>query len=330
MLEPAVNLTDDVRLLTILLRDNSTGANIIWATDNYASKGTDYGFHSQICIPLITGENEGTIVPRVMKSKAEQLRRTRVKAEVFTPSWLCNCQNNFLDEAWFAAKDIFNIEKEKSWEAVKRPIPFPTPQGKTWKDYVHDTRLEITCGEAPYLASRYDTISGESIPIEERIGIMDRKLRVVSENVNTLKDWYHWAKIAVQSTYGYEWQGDSLLLARENILYTYIDHFRKSFGDNPKKDALKVIAEIISWNIWQMDGLKMVIPESCKPSISTNLFGEEIIAPCAGCKNDKPNPDHTGTYCLIKDWQTKDPETGRLGKTLRFIDIILENRRKTH
>ena len=43
-------------------------------------------------------------------------------------------------------------------------------------------RLEITCGEAPYIASRYDTVSGEPIEIKRRIGILDRKLRVVTEN----------------------------------------------------------------------------------------------------------------------------------------------------
>ena len=46
-------------------------------------------------------------------------------------------------------------------------------------------RLEISCGEAPYLVSRYDTVMGETIPISQRIGLLDRKLRVVSENTDT-------------------------------------------------------------------------------------------------------------------------------------------------
>ena len=59
-------------------------------------------------------------------------------------------------------------------------------------------RLEITCGEAPFLASRYDTTTGEVIPIPERIGILDRKLRIVTENAGTQPDeWLKYACIVV-------------------------------------------------------------------------------------------------------------------------------------
>ena len=44
--------------------------------------------------------------------------------------------------------------------------------------------MEITCGEAPYLVSRYDVVKGEIIPVEDRIGILDRKLRVINENID--------------------------------------------------------------------------------------------------------------------------------------------------
>ena len=57
---------------------------------------------------LITGPNSMIIRPRVAKETNEQLRRTRDKAEVFTPSWVCNEQNNLVDEAWFGRKDVFN------------------------------------------------------------------------------------------------------------------------------------------------------------------------------------------------------------------------------
>ena len=33
----------DASLLSILLKDNSSGKNLIWATDNYAQKGFGYG-----------------------------------------------------------------------------------------------------------------------------------------------------------------------------------------------------------------------------------------------------------------------------------------------
>jgi hypothetical protein len=175
-------LRQSEELLAELLRDHTTGENILWATDDYVSLGEEYGYYSPITIPCITGDNERVIQPRVLKSREEQINRTKDKAEVFTPSWVCNAQNNLVDEAWFGRKDVFNsVDQETNrWEATVEPIEFP--DGKTWKDYVRSTRMEITCGEAPYLVSRYDTTTGEFIPVSQRIGMLDRKLRVVSEN----------------------------------------------------------------------------------------------------------------------------------------------------
>ena len=54
-----------------------------------------------------------------------------------------------------------------------------------------------------------------------QVGFLDKKLRIVSKYCETKEDWLKWSKIAFQSSYGYEWQGDSLLIARENLLYTF-------------------------------------------------------------------------------------------------------------
>lgn len=207
----------DKELLPILLKDHSSKKNIIWATDNYVFLGNGYGETDEITVSQITGKNGDIIKPRVNKSKTEQLSRVRDKAEVFTPSWICNVQNNLIDEAWFGCKNVFNketpFEGKHSWKATSDKIVFP--EGKTWHEYVRENRLEISCGEAPYLVSRYDATTGDAIPIEQRIGLLDRKLRIVGENTETTSDWLEWAQTAYKSTYGYEWQGDNLLLARE-------------------------------------------------------------------------------------------------------------------
>lgn len=210
----------DSTLLNILLKDNSSGKNIIWATDDYTQYDETYTKDRQITVFSVTGKNGTIIKPRVEKTKQEQLTRVRDKAEVFTPSWICNKQNNLVDNAWFGRENVFNVEQEKTWTATQEKIIFPTEDSKTWQDYVKANRLEISCGEAPYLASRYDTVSGNTIPVKERIGLLDRKLRVVCENVDDEQEWYEWAKQAVKSVYGYEWQGDNILLARENLLFT--------------------------------------------------------------------------------------------------------------
>ena len=214
---------EDPKLLELLLIDrtkttNEDVHNIMWATDNYAPMGQGYQEWDEINIDRITGENGMLLRPRVNKSKAEQEYRSRDKAEVFTPAWICNKQNNLIDAAWFSGTSPFNIENDdNTWESATGKIPFPTTAGKTWQDYVKDTRLEMACGEAPYLVSRYGVVSGMDIPIKERIGVLDRKLRVVSENVDNVREWIKWATIAYQNTYGFEWQGDNLLLAREAV-----------------------------------------------------------------------------------------------------------------
>ena len=309
------NLLDiSAELLDILLKDRTTGANILWATDHYEALGYLYKSDKQILPALITGANGEVIKPRIKKTKEEQQARIRGKAEVFTPSWVCNCQNNLVDDAWFGYTGAFNTEGEKCWTATTSPVRFP--EGKSWQNYVEENRLEITCGEAPYLVSRYDTVTGKEIPLKDRIGLLDRKLRVVGENVSNKDEWVKWAKKAFQSVYGYEWQGDNLLLARENLLYTFIDYYEDKFGEAPAKKLLLEIAEIISWNIWQMDGLKCVVPNSCKSDVSVqlSLFEDKPTEkPCEGCAKNKIFR-HNGIYCKIKNWQT--------GKSIKFVSLM--------
>ena len=326
-------LENDIReqypeVLDILLRDHTSQSNIFWATDNYKELGKAYHFNSPILPELITGDNGHLIMPRVKKDKELQQTRVREMAEVFTPSWICNAQNNLIDGAWFGRDHVFNTEitlpdGKNDWEVNPEKVTFP--KGKSWKHYVRDNRLEITCGEAPYITSRYDTTTGEFIPIEKRIGLLDRKLRVVSENVDETGMWLEAAQTAYKSTYAYEWQGDSLLLAREAMLFTFIENYVLKFGKEPLLKSIRYIAYIISWNVWQMDGLKFVLPKSCTPSvkIENTLFGQKITNSlfCDGCvKNDYFG--HTGKYCLIKDWAAKDEKTGRKGRKFQFVEML--------
>ena len=306
-------------ILDILLRDQTTQKNIFWATDNYQNLGESYRFSSEILPELITGENGNVIMPRVHKDKVLQLSRSKEMAEVFTPSWICNAQNNAVDNSWFGRENVFNKEiilenGTKSWETTKEKIVFP--KGKTWQDYIFDTRLEITCGEAPYLVSRYDTTTGESIKIENRIGLLDRKIRIINENVNTEKEWIKYVEIAYKNIYGFEWQGDSLLLAREALLITFIENYKYKFEVEASLDKIKNIAHIISWNLWQMDGLKGVVPNSCKDKIIeiADIFETKTeIQKCKGCEKQNIK-SHNGIYCYIMDWEVEKP--------IRFIDLM--------
>lgn len=250
----------DESLLEILLKDRTTHRNIIWATSDYEALGIEYDAKCEITVSQITGNYAKVIQPRVTKAKEHQTNRTKDKAEVYTPSWVCNEQNNLVDEQWFGRKNVFNTPTAGSWMTVLEPIDFPKDKHKSWMVYVDARRLEISCGEAPYIVSRYDMVSGDMIDIKRRIGLLDRKLRVVNENTDTEAEWFKWTLRAFESVYGYEYQGDNLLLARENLLYTFSDNMMYKFNRTPSLKELRKIARVISWNIWQMDGITCTVP----------------------------------------------------------------------
>ena len=265
ILENTIRRHDD--LLDILLMDQTKRKqkhhNIIWATDSYRG----YKPTSEMLPEHITGEYALLIQPRIAKSKEEQQHRTKEKAEVFTP-------DRIVDE----------MNKQIDWNGENWPV-----DSENWQNYVKEPKLEITCGEAPYLVSRYNAVTGEPIPIEKRVGLLDRKLRVVSKETSAIADWTEYAIRAVQSVYGYEFQGDNLFLARRNVFKTVEEFLTGKVPSKELKDFLIEVAEIISWNLWQMDGLTGSPPFQS----NVNLFG--------------------GANCLIKDWKT--------GKVIEFISL---------
>lgn len=298
-------------VLELLLLDNTTKKNIIWATESYKRRG--YRFND--CISFFNITNGKIVQPRSKKVKSEQIRRSKDAAEVFTPSWMCNKQNNLIDEAWFGKEDVFNTEINNDWVVNEEKITMP--EGKNWLDYIKDTRLEISCGEAPYLVSRYDAVTGKPIETKRRIGLLDRKFRVLNENCSSNEEWKKYALEALKSVYGFEWQGDNLILARENVLYTFIDYYKERFNEEPCEELLIKVATIISWNLWQMDGIKCVIPNSCKVEriVQCKLFGEEDVleAGCIGCSKGTIH-GHNGIYSKIMDWKKN--------KKIRYVDLL--------
>ena len=67
---------------------------IVWGTDDYSYMGESYAKDKPITPNLVTGENNGIIKPRILKNEELRKSRTEDKAEVFTPAWICNSQNN--------------------------------------------------------------------------------------------------------------------------------------------------------------------------------------------------------------------------------------------
>ena len=322
-------------VLDTLLKDHSTGKNIIWATDPPEELQTvmyePVTDRSQITTQQLGLTHYEVVLPRMMKQTDTQQQRTRKKGEVFSPAWVCNKMNNALDADWFRGLGAgesagqFTVELPQGWQTVETPVQFPVCKGRTpaWVQYVQSRRLEVTCGEAPFLASRYDAATGEMIPVARRIGILDRKLRVVSENAATEDEWRKYATHAVQSTYGYEYQGDNLLLARVNLLLTYAEHLQARWQRKPTKEELQPIANIISWNLWQMDGLHLSVPGG-KPQPETEQL--DLFSMFGAAEPQPPT-----VSCKVKNWRkgshgtAQNFETIQEGSTSMKFDYVIGN-----
>lgn len=305
-------LRDEPGLLEVLLVDHSTQNNIFWATDSYVAEGDGYGWHDSITVSAITGKHGSIIMPRALKTRDEQLRRSRQMAEVFTPAWLVKKMNDAIDDEWNRAQDGLKDGLEP------------------WQRYVLTMELEISCGEAPFLTSRYDTVTAEPIPIDERVGLLDRKLQRVNEFA-TDAEWTRWALLALAHVYGYEWQGDNLLLAREALLATFVDYHEQRFSCRPAQDIIRKAAEIIAWNVWQMDGLKAVVPASChdEKTVEAGLFETiETITPCAGCQKDDVL-QHNGQQCRLRRWLPSATETPDSFECY-YTDFIIQKHKTYH
>ena len=294
------------QVLRLLLTDKTTQENIIFATDGYESLGEEYSAKNQITVEKITNP-DFALLRRFDKDASQQQGRTRVNAEVMTPAWVINKMVSHADEEWFGRPEVFNVQNDDhTWSVKTQEIRFP--KGKTWQEYVESRRIEITCGEAPYIVSRYDTTTGEEIQIKNRIGMLDRKLRIVGENTDSESEWMKWAICAFQSVYGYEFQGDNLLLARINLLLTFVEYLDAKWHRKPTNPELRKIANIISWNIWQMDGLTKTIPYSKKQEAEQQGFLDMFFETEMQKDKEKMSPP-----CRIYDW--------RANKSIAFDQI---------
>ena len=124
----------DRSIVDVLLKDNTTKKNIIWATTAYADRGHGYEDRAEMKYGTVIKFNHSVVMPRYQKTVEEQSERTKQKAEVMTPTWICNYMNNQCDNEWFGRNDVFNTELEESWETNTDKIEFP--EGKTWQNYV--------------------------------------------------------------------------------------------------------------------------------------------------------------------------------------------------
>ena len=103
-------------------------------------------------------------------------------------------------------------------------------------------------------------------------------------------------------------------MARENLLFTFADYYVAKFQKSASLKLLKQIANIIAWNVWQMDGLKDCVPFRAEQSPQLDLFAD--IPTCV-----------EQTDCIIKDWRSKKIlkfKELKGSKTMKF-DFVIGN-----
>lgn len=212
------------RALGVLTLDRTTGHHLLRAP------GEELKIRD-----IIGDEPARPLRPRYLKAAEEQSERTHRHGEVFTPHHI-------------VTEMVDMMEREN-------------PEPDLWR-YVKRTWLEVCCGEGAFLTTRYHQDTGEFIPLEARTGILDRKLA----RIRAARDDYEGPALrklsfrALQSVYGYEYQGDSLLIARLNLLLSFNDHWRECFHDDLGVNRLDDALYVISCNLFQMDGLHNVVP----------------------------------------------------------------------
>ena len=271
-----------------------------------------------------------SVRPRVEKSRDAQKSRTKAAAEVFTPSGLCRRMIAVIDED-------FAQSRGDDAPSSRRRIP-------VWQRFVDSRRLEITCGEAPFVVQRYDAATGAPIPREYRGGMLDAKLRAVDENAADDAEWWKWTLRAFESVYGYELAGDSLLIARANLVLAFSDAVRARFGREPTARELGRVANVVVWNFWQMDGLSFDTEAEAPPPdlpglggasrpgeppglMQATLFDAPETAPTCVAARAKRPPRRV--RCRVFDWRTRKPvvfssllHRTENAKTMKFDYVI--------
>ena len=257
---------------------------ILWATNSYTNHQPS---------DEMTEHAYTEIQPRCSKTQATQDKRRKTRGEVFTPTWLCNHMNNQADTTHFNSGNLFNTEDMDShtWTETHE---YEKHSLSERDNYIQSRCLEITCGEAPFLVSPYDSQIGETIPLTHRIGLLDRKLQWINSTTRSYDEWAKLVLTAYKTTYGFEYQGDNLLIARLNLLNTYYDYYQAKWDKMPSVENMETISTIISWNLWQMDGL----PETTK---TRKKHATSDIQNSA-----TPRPQHS-TRCIIRLWKHTDP-----------------------
>lgn len=303
-------------VLDRLLMDKTTGDHILWATDRYEKHGQIYDALFEILPQTLLDINRVKIGPKALGRLTDPGSRNELDSPKTIPLWAINRVLNLQDEVWFECADVFNTETVRSWISSADRMDFGK---KRWDKYVERSILEPESEEAEFLVTRYDPETGDVLPVEKRVGALDRKLRVVCENTEREEDWIEWALYALESVYGYAFAGDAVMISRCLLLLSFADWYEAVWHKRASKRLLQDAAKKIAWNFWQMDPETGRVPYGHPESRIGSFpflkmrFCQQARHPNAGFTMENPERP----FCL-KRWEKKWSK--------RKWDVVLNSR----
>lgn len=146
----------------------------------------------------------------------------------------------------------------------------------------------------------------------------------VFKNITSFSQWELTDLLAINELKDNK-AGHRALNKRSRVLTAeqYAEHLQARWQRKPTKDELQPIANIISWNLWQMDGLHLSVPGG-KPQPETEQLDLFSIFGAA-----EPQPPTVS--CKVKNWRkgshgtAQNFETIQEGSTSMKFDYVIGN-----
>lgn len=183
-----------------------------------------------------------------------------------------NRKLNTLDAAWFGHEPAFNEESAQGWQTLSEPVAFDDPFH--WKKYVTRPVFLFQAGHGQALVFRPFAQGAEPMQYGKRMGILDRRLRIISENTREESEWLRWAESALQSLYGTDVSPLAIFQARLSALVAVREAYAQRFGGQLPVREEKYMVTTLCWNLFQMDprtGCSFPVEEKPAP-VQLSLF----------------------------------------------------------
>lgn len=289
------------RILVTLFKDCAAGRNIVWTDDECVEFGDGFIGDNGIAIEKITNFSSGAIKPHIAKKQGRRFERIMTRAGAIVPSWLFNRMNNSIDAVWLDMRDVSYVKNDVERNSGLKRIVFHEKSGRSGRVYVESHRPGITCGEASFAYSHYDTVTMDASPVGGRIGFSNRMLCVVSEKIGYCREWVRWAPAAPEASSGFEFQCCCLPTCI-NVFGTFWEHQRERWSAGMAEVETGQTVWILLWNILQLNGPICTMPANQMDIVvQFILFDyEELVQMHAKLANCFDYPNHIFAGLWIK------------------------------